>query len=66
MSGPKVTVIGAGSYFFGKPVIHKMATSPIMVGGTLALVDTNESVLDTMMGVANRMQCYSDWVCRPA
>ena len=35
MSGPKVTVIGAGSYFFGKQVIHKMATSEVMSGGTL-------------------------------
>ena len=34
----KITVIGAGSYFFGKPVIRKMATSPILAGGTLALV----------------------------
>jgi alpha-galactosidase len=55
MSGPKVTVIGAGSYFFGKPIIHKMATSPIMDGGTLALVDTNKKVLDTMMALAKRV-----------
>ena len=46
MTGPKVTVIGAGSYFFGKAVIHKMATSPVMAGGTLALVDTD--VLDAL------------------
>lgn len=52
MKGPKVTVIGAGSYFFGKPVIHKMATSEIMKGGTLALVDTDKKVLDTMMTLA--------------
>jgi len=50
--GPKITVIGAGSYFFGKPVIHKMATSPVMAGGTLALVDTNPKALNTMMQIA--------------
>ncbi|MHC4563224.1 MAG: family 4 glycosyl hydrolase [Planctomycetota bacterium] len=55
MSGPKVVVIGAGSYFFGKPVIKKMATSPVMAGGTLALVDTNPKVLRTMMRLARRI-----------
>lgn len=55
MSGPKITVIGAGSYFFGKPVIHKMATSPVMAGGTLALVDTNPKILATMMRLAERI-----------
>jgi len=55
MHGPKVTVIGAGSYFFGKPVIYKMATSKIMAGGTLALVDINSQVLDTMMRLARRV-----------
>jgi len=61
MSGPKITVIGAGSYFFGKPVIHKMATSPIMAGGTLALVDTNPDVLATMMKLAQRV--FSETRC---
>ena len=55
MAGPKVAVIGAGSYFFGRPVIHKMATSPVMAGGTLALVDTDEKVLKTMMRLARRI-----------
>ncbi|HDZ20265.1 hypothetical protein LCGC14_0018650 [marine sediment metagenome] len=55
MRGPKVVVIGAGSFFFGKPVIKKMATSPIMAGGTLALVDTNPKVLRTMMRLARRI-----------
>ena len=41
MPGPKVTVIGAGSFFFGKPVIHKFATSPIMAGDTLALFNAS-------------------------
>ena len=55
MSGPKVTVIGAGSYFFGKEVIHKMALSEIMAGGTLALVDIKPDVLATMMRLAERV-----------
>ena len=55
MAGPKITVIGAGSYFFGRPVIWKMATSEIMAGGTLALVDTAPAVLRTMMGLARRV-----------
>ncbi len=55
MRAPKITVIGAGSYFFGRPVIHKMATSEVFTGGTLALVDTNEGVLRTMMRLARRV-----------
>ena len=55
MTGPKVTVIGAGSFFFGKPVIHKLATSAALAGGTLALVDTNPHVLVTMMEMAERV-----------
>lgn len=55
MSGPKITVIGAGSYFFGKPIIKKMATSPHLAGGTLALVDVNSKVLVTMMELAERV-----------
>lgn len=55
MRGPKITVIGAGSYFFGKPVIHHMATSPVLAGGTLALVDTNPRVLATMMKLARQV-----------
>ncbi len=52
--GPKVVVIGAGSYFFGKPVIYNMITSPILREGTLALVDTDPAVLKTMMDIAQR------------
>lgn len=54
MSGPKVAVIGAGSYFFGKPVIWNMIKSEILSGGTLALVDTNPDTLKTMMELAQR------------
>lgn len=54
MNGPKVAVIGAGSYFFGKPVIWNMIKSEILSGGTLALVDTNPDTLKTMMKLAQR------------
>ena len=55
MSGPKIVVIGAGSYFFGKAVIHKMGASKVMAGGELALVDTDASVLKTMARLARRV-----------
>jgi alpha-galactosidase len=51
---PKIVVIGAGSHFFGRPVIYNMTHSPVLRGGTLALVDTNAKVLETMMGLARR------------
>ncbi len=60
--GPKISVIGAGSYFFGRQVIWKMATSPHFRGGTLALVDTDPAVLDTMMRLARRIFRETD--CR--
>ncbi len=55
MSKPKITVIGAGSYFFGRPVIWKMATSKYLRNGTLALVDTDPNVLKTMMEIARKV-----------
>ena len=61
MDGPKITVIGAGSFFFGKPIIHKMATSPVMAGGTLALVDTDPDVLRTREALARRV--FADAHC---
>lgn len=54
MKGPKLTVIGAGSYFFGKPAIWNMIKSEVLRNGTLALVDTNPAVLKTMMQLAQR------------
>lgn len=57
--GPKVVVIGAGSYFFGKPVIYNMVNSEILRSGTLALVDTNSEVLDTMTKLAHRAKEYA-------
>ncbi len=55
MKGPKVTVIGAGSFYFGRKVIYQMAASEIMKGGTLALVDTQKPVLDTMVALARKV-----------
>jgi alpha-galactosidase len=57
--GPKVVVIGAGSYFFGKPVIYNMIHSEVLCGGTLALVDTDPAVLNTMMKLARRAREYA-------
>lgn len=53
--GPKISVLGAGSYFFGKQIIWKMATSEIMAGGTLALVDTDPRKLSVMLKLARRV-----------
>ena len=47
--GPKIVVIGAGSFFFGRAVVYNMAQSPILRTGTLALVDTDPAVLVTML-----------------
>lgn len=54
MKGPKVTVIGAGSYFFGRPVIWNMTHSKFLRNGTLALVDTDPHVLKTMMALGRK------------
>jgi len=58
--GPKVVVIGAGSYFFGKPVIYNMVNSPILRNGTLALVDLDQTVLDTMLSIAGRAKAHAN------
>ncbi len=52
MQSPKITVLGAGSFFFGRPVIWNMVSSEILKNGTLALVDTDPGVLKTMMDLA--------------
>ena len=39
--GPKVTILGAGSLFFGRQAIWQMVHSPHLNKGTLALVDTD-------------------------
>jgi len=55
MSSPKVVVIGAGSHFFGRSVVWNTAHSEILRKGTLALVDTNQRVLETMVELAGRV-----------
>lgn len=45
LSAPKVTIIGAGSLFFGRQAIWQMVHSPHLNTGTLALVDTDEARL---------------------
>ena len=57
--GPKIVVIGAGSFFFGRAVVYNMAQSPILRNGTLALVDTDPAVLETMMKLAERAKQHS-------
>jgi alpha-galactosidase/6-phospho-beta-glucosidase family protein len=51
-SGPKVTVIGAGSLFFGRQAIWQMVHSPHLNAGTLALVDTDRDRLDRLERLA--------------
>jgi len=53
--GPKITVIGAGSFFFGREIIHTLATRKTFGQATLALVDTRPDVLDTMIRLARRV-----------
>ncbi|MFW5751242.1 MAG: glycoside hydrolase family 4 [Planctomycetota bacterium] len=69
-TGPKVVIIGAGSYFFGGPVIRNMAVNPVLRDGTLTLVDTDPAVLETMerlahaafahLGVETRIEAATD------
>ncbi len=49
---PKVVVIGAGSLFFGRQSIWQMVHSPMLNGGTLGLVDTDEARLEKMAALA--------------
>ena len=51
---PRVVVIGAGSYFFGRKAIWHMCNSPVLRNGELVLVDTNEQTLDTMVRLGRR------------
>ena len=59
MAGPKVAVIGAGSHYFGAPAVCQMATSKVMAGGTLALVDVDEKALRTTMRIARRVFAHT-------
>lgn len=50
---PKVTVIGAGSLFFGRQAIWQMVHSPHLNRGTLALVDTDADRLAKLKTLAD-------------
>jgi len=52
---PKVTLIGAGSLFFGRQAIWQMVHSPILNCGTLALVDSDPERLDKMARLARQV-----------
>lgn len=52
--GPKLAIIGAGSFFFGRPVIWNMGTSPVLRNGTLVLIDRDPAVVATMEKLARR------------
>lgn len=56
MRKPKIVVIGAGSYFFGRSVILKMMKSAVLRDGVLALVDIDPGVLQTMLKLAQRVR----------
>lgn len=51
---PRVVVIGAGSYFFGRKAIWHMSNSPVLRNGELVLVDTDKETLDTMVRLGKR------------
>ena len=55
MASPKIVVMGAGSYFFARPVIWNIAHSEVMKGGTLSLVDTKPDVLKTVKDLAEKV-----------
>lgn len=71
VQSPKVSVIGAGSLFFGRQAIWQMVDSPHLNGGTLALVDNDAQRLEKMAalaekvvaaaGVKLRIEAASDW-----
>lgn len=52
-ANPKVTIIGAGSLFFGRQAIWQMVHSRHLNTGTLALVDTDPERLEKLEILAN-------------
>jgi len=52
MQKPKITVLGAGSLFFGREAILGMIKTAGLSKGTLALVDTDPERLDLMLKLA--------------
>ncbi|MCC5829961.1 MAG: hypothetical protein JJU36_10990 [Phycisphaeraceae bacterium] len=53
---PKVVIVGAGSFFFGRKAIWQMVHSPHLRTGTLALVDTDPSNLERMRQLAVKVR----------
>ena len=53
--GPKVAIIGAGSFFFGRPFIWNMTHSPVLRHGTMVLIDRDPQVLEVMTAIARRV-----------
>ena len=52
---PKIVIIGAGSASFGPTTLATIVRDERLRGSELALVDLNESALETVAGVARRM-----------
>ncbi len=52
MQHPKIVILGAGSFFFGRKAIWQMVHSPHLREGTLALVDTDGERLEKMRRLA--------------
>ena len=71
MPEPKLTVIGAGSLFFGRQAIWQMVHSKHLNNGTLALVDSNTERLQKLhrlaemviaeTGVGLKLEVSSNW-----
>jgi alpha-galactosidase len=55
MSSPKIVVLGAGSLFFGRKAIWQMVHSEHLRNGTLALVDIDETRLNKMATLAQKV-----------
>jgi alpha-galactosidase len=55
MSSKRIVLIGAGSMVFGEGLMKDVVLSPHLAGSTVALVDLNETKLELMARVAQRM-----------
>ncbi len=51
----KIVVVGAGSASFGENTLSALMRSERLRGSTLALVDRNEAMLETVRGLADRL-----------
>ncbi len=52
--GPKIAIVGAGSYFFGRKLIWAMNRLEGLTDGHLALVDIDPQTLETMRRLAEK------------